>query len=120
MVNEMITETKFQMLKEEYKKIFKQLPKDQRWVALLDFWKETRGWKYKFVYGNEVLNKPKMAYDPEKGGIGYEMPDKVIVFKEHKQGYWVEDKKVTEIDFRSWADPTPEESLKLLDFFDRL
>jgi len=100
--------------------MFKELPNDQKWVALLDFWKQVRGWKYKFVYGSEVLDKPRMAYDKEKGGIGFETPDRVIVFKECRKGYLIKEKKVTEIDFRRFSDPTPEQSIELFKFFDRL
>jgi len=99
-----------------------ELPKDHQWLLILKEMKE-RGMadKFKFVYGNEVLDKPlKFAYDEIKGGIGVQKPDKVLLIKTEIQGYWKEDKVVGEIDFRKWADPDFEESLNILKMVDEI
>jgi len=91
------------------------LPKDHQWLLILQKFKD-KGFKFRFIYGNEVLDKPmKFAYDEERGGIGVKRPDKVLLIKEVEEGYWKEEKVVGEIDFRSFADPTPEQSLKIID-----
>lgn len=97
-----------------------KLPKDQRWLLILAKLKQ-RGYKLKYIYGNQVLDKPmKFAYDEERGGIGVRRPDKVLILKEVTEGYWTEDKQVGDIDFNVWADPTPEESLRIIDLVERL
>ena len=94
-----------------------ELPKEEQWLLILDYMKKSGMVdKFKFVYGNEVLEKPmKFAYDRENGGIGVRRPDKVLLVKIEKEGYWEEEKVVGEIDFREMVDPTPEQSLKIID-----
>ena len=99
-----------------------ELPKEEQWLLILDYMKKSGMVdKFKFVYGNEVLEKPlKFAYDRENGGIGVERPDKVLLVKIEKEGYWEEEKVIGEIDFRERVDPTPEQSLKIIDLVSKL
>ena len=99
-----------------------ELPKEEQWLLILDYMKKSGMVdKFKFVYGNEVLEKPlKFAYDRENGGIGVRRPDKVLLVKIEKEGYWEEEKVIGEIDFRERVDPTPEQSLKIIDLVSKL
>jgi len=99
-----------------------EFPKEAQWLLILKKMKE-KGMvdKFKFVYGREVLEKPmKFAYDHVNGGIGVRTPDKVLLIKIEKEGYWEQEKVVGEIDFRRRVDPTPEQSLLIIDLVRRL
>jgi len=105
----------------EIKNIVETLPKDHKWLGILLIKHIKNGWNYKFVYGDMVYDKPmKFTYDDERGGIGVERPDKVLIYKKVKVGYWEEDELVGEIDFRRFSDPDFEQSLNILDIVDRL
>jgi len=97
-----------------------EIPKDQQWLLVLAKLKE-KGYGFRFVYGDEVLEKPlKFAYDEERGGIGVKKPDRVLLVKKFKQGHWEEEKVVGDIDFNDFADPTPLESLLIVDLVEVL
>lgn len=113
----MLTETEFLRLRAEFEEMINSVPEDQRWAVLLSFLQKLKGWKYLFIYGGETLERPKLAYDRKNGGIGYVLPDKVIVLQRVKIGYLTEERKLTEIDFRANADPSPSETLLLLRLF---
>ena len=99
-----------------------ELPKEEQWLLILDYMKKNGMVdKFKFVYGKEVLEKPmKFAYDRRNGGIGVRRPDKVLLIKVEKQGYWEEEKVIGEIDFREMVDPTPEQSLIIMNLVNKL
>ena len=94
-----------------------EISKEHAWLFILKEMKE-RGIadSFRFVYDGKVYDKlRKFSYDYEKGGIGVEKPDKVLLVKKKRVGYLEKEEVVGEIDFRRFVDPTPEESLKILD-----
>lgn len=93
------------------------IPKDHHWLLVLDNMKKKGiADKFKFIYDGKVFEKPYMfAYDDVKGGIGVRRPDKVLLIKMEKEGYWEEEKVVGEVDFNYYADPDLGQSLKILD-----
>jgi len=99
-----------------------EIPKEEQWLLILSYMKKSGMVdKFKFVYGNEVMEKPmKFAYDHVNGGIGVRLPDKVLLVKIEKEGYWEEEKVIGEIDFRRRVDPTPEQSIMLIDLVRKL